>query len=311
METTRARIAIATCATYEDLKADDRLLQEALAARGVEAPTLVWDRDGVDWRGFDACLVRSTWDYHDRHEQFLAWTRNVGAAIPLWNPPDLIAWNIDKTYLRELGESGVPVVPTVWLRRGEEADLAEVLAERGWVEAVVKPAVDLGAKNLTRVRVDGTDDRKLGEGRAGEAGVGSDLRESQAALEQILSRHDAMVQPFLPSIEAQGELSLIYIAGKFTHAVRKRPAPGDFRVQGIWGGSVTSEHPGETELQLGRSVLGQLPDAPLYARVDLVEDLTGHPSLIELELIEPNLYLQQNPATADALAEAVANRLCL
>lgn len=289
MSATRRRIAIATCARYEDLKADDRLLQEELAARGIEAPALVWDDDGADWSGFGACLMRSTWDYNDRHEEFLAWTRRVAATTPLWNPPRTIAWNIEKTYLRELGEAGVRTVPTVWLKQGSAPDLEALLTEKGWVEAVVKPAIDLGAMNLKRVR-------------RGEDG-------GQAALAEVLARHDAMLQPFLPSLQERGELSLIYIEGKFEHAVRKRPAAGDFRVQGIWGGTVEPEQPRPEELEIGAAVIAQLQAAPLYARVDLVEDLQGHPALIELELIEPNLYLSEHPETAAVLADAVAARL--
>jgi glutathione synthase/RimK-type ligase-like ATP-grasp enzyme len=285
----RPRIAIATCAGYEDLKSDDRLLREALAARGLEARTAVWDDEEVDWEGFDACLIRSTWDYHDKHEEFLAWTRRVATAAPLWNPPDLVAWNIDKAYLRELGEGGVPTVPTMWLRRDSGPALERILAEQGWEEAVLKPAVDLGARNLSRVR--------RGEDRG------------QEKLEAILARHDAMIQPFLPSLEAEGELSLIYIEGTFTHAVRKHPAAGDFRVQVLWGGTVRAEAPGLRELEIGSQVLAQLASPPLYARVDLVEGPDGATCLIELELIEPNLYLSESSGSADVLAEAVATRL--
>lgn len=283
------RVAIATCADCPGPKGDDELLREALRGCGVAAETVAWDAAGVDWAGFDACLIRSTWDYHDKHEEFLGWTREVGDATQLWNPPELVAWNADKGYLRELGEAGVPIVPTEWVRRGEGARLDEILAARGWDEAVVKPVVDLGARNLRRVR-------------RGDAGA-------QAALEEVLARHEAMVQPFLPSVEARGELSLVFIEGRFSHAVRKRPAKGDFRVQSTWGGSAAQEEPTAPELAIATAALEHLPDPPLYARADLIEDLNGHPSLIELELIEPNLYLSQHPASARTLAQAIAKRL--
>lgn len=202
------RIAIATCAGYADLKADDYLLRQALQARGAEAASVVWDEEDVDWGNFDLCLVRSTWDYHDKHAEFLEWARQVEAATRLRNPADLIAWNSDKRYLRELAEAGVPTVPTLWVKRDSELDLAA----RGWEEVVVKPAVDLGAKNLHRVRADG----------------------AQEALTTVLARQEAMVQPFLPSLETEGELSLIHIESTFSHAARKRPAAGDFRVQSSW-----------------------------------------------------------------------------
>jgi len=289
MRNARPRIAIATCAAYEELKVDDRLLREALQAWGAEALSVVWDEAEPDWDGFDLCLVRSTWDYPDKHQQFLAWTRRVAAATALHNPADLIAWNSEKTYLRELAEGGVPTVPTVWIERETQVDIEEILSREGWDEAVIKPVVDLGARNLHRVRAD--------TGKAEEA------------MAEVLSRHDAMVQPFLPSLEAEGELSLIYIGATFSHAARKRPAEGDFRVQSIWGGTVESAQPEPAHLQVAERAFAQLDEPPLYARVDLVDDLNGNPALIELELIEPNLYLSTHPGAAERLAEAALLRV--
>jgi glutathione synthase/RimK-type ligase-like ATP-grasp enzyme len=281
------RIAIATCSGYDDLEADDDLLLEALRARGAEAVSVAWDEGPTRWSGFDLCLVRSTWDYHERYPEFLAWTRQVEAATALRNPADLIAWNSDKTYLRELAQRGIRTVPTVWVERGSDADLESILAEQGWDEAVVKPVVDLGAKNLQRVR--------RGEG--------------PPALEDVLRRHDAMVQPFLPSLEEQGETSLIFIAGELSHAVRKRPATGDFRVQSIWGGTVGPTQLDASQMELAERTLALLEEPPLYARVDLVKDLDDEPCLIELELIEPNLYLTTDPDAAARLADAALTQL--
>lgn len=281
----RPRIAIASCTGHDGHKADEVLLREALRTRGCKAVSVPWDEPGVDWGGFDLCLVKSTWDYNRKYDEFLAWARRVEAVTVLRNPADLIAWNSDKTYLRELGERGVRTVPTVWVSQGPEASLREILAAEGWERAVVKPVVDLGAENLRRVR-------------AGD-------EEGEAALAEVLRRHDAMVQPFLPSLEARGETSLIHVDGKLTHAVRKRPAPGDFRVQEIWGGSRERTEPAPGEVELAERALAQLDSVPLYARVDVVEGLDGAPCLIELELIEPNLYLGECPTAAEALADAL------
>lgn len=283
------RIAIATCTAHPELKGDDELLCEALRQRGCEAASVVWDGGGTDWGEFDLCLVRSTWDYHDKHAEFIAWTRRAESATALHNPADLIAWNSDKRYLRELAEAGVPTVPTLWVEGDAEIDLAATLAERGWEEAVVKPVVDLGAKNLRRIH----------------AGAGG----AQEALTAVLARNDAMVQPFLPSLEAEGELSLIHIEGDFSHAVRKHPAPGDFRVQSIWGGTMTAAEAEPQQAEVAKRALAHLSEPPLYARVDLVTDLEGNPALIELELVEPNLYLSTNPTAAERLANAVVNQL--
>ncbi|HEV2727014.1 MAG TPA: hypothetical protein VGV34_01905 [Solirubrobacterales bacterium] len=285
----RARIAIATCNGYADLKVDDELLREALEERDCEAASVAWDEEGIDWGGFDLCLVRSTRDYHEKHREFLAWTGEVAAKARLLNPAELIAWNSEKTYLRELAEQGVRTVPTVWIGREGGVELEEILASEGWAEAVIKPIVDLGAKNLHRVR----------------AGSG----QGQQALEAVLARQEAMVQPFLPALEAEGELSLIYVDGELSHAVRKRPAAGDFRVQSIWGGTATAAEAEPRYVEVARRALAQLDEPPLYARVDLVTDLEGNPALIELELIEPNLYMETHPPAAAALAEAALLRI--
>jgi glutathione synthase/RimK-type ligase-like ATP-grasp enzyme len=281
------RIAIATCTGYADLKVDDALLREELGRRGCEAISVVWDEAGADWGSFDLCLVRSTWDYHEKYDEFLDWTQRVETTTALRNPAKVIAWNSNKTYLRELAAQGVRTVPTVWVERGSETDLEEALAREDWNEAVVKPVVDLGAKNLHRV-----------------------LRgEDSPALASVLRRHDAMVQPFLPSLEKQGETSLIYIAGAFSHAVRKRPAEGDFRVQSIWGGTSISVDPDERQLRIAKRALATLDETPIYARVDLVIGPDEDPCLIELELIEPNLYLSTNPDAAARLADAMIAQL--
>lgn len=284
-----ARIAIATCADHPRLAPDDRSLLAALEARGVEAVPAVWDDAGVEWERFDGCLIRSTWDYHEKHDDFLAWARSVSEEIPLWNAFELVAWNSEKGYLRELAATGLPTIPTRWLERGGGHRLEALLAEEGWDGAVLKPAIDLGARNLRRALAGGAAD--------------------QAMLEELLARHDVMVQPFLPMVEAEGELSLVYIGGRFSHAVRKLPKQGDFRVQPSWGGSVHSVDAAAAQIAIGDLALAQLPTEPLYARADLVRGPSGECLLIELELIEPSLYLSTNPPAAEQLADAVKSRL--
>ena len=283
------RIAIATCDRFPDLTPDDALLARALGGLGIEAVPVVWNAAPVEWEAFDGCLLRSVWDYHLWHGDFLAWAGQVAAAVPLWNPLELVAWNADKRYLRELAQRGVPTIPTHWLQRGTEAVLADLLAERGWERAILKPAIDLGAKNLRRT----------------SAGDGA----GQAALEELLETHDVMVQPFLSSLETRGELSLVYLGGAFSHAVRKRAKEGDFRVQANWGGSSSPARPDGADLEVARTALDSLEEMPLYARVDLVEGAAGERYLIELELIDPNLFFGEHPAEAGTLAAALAASL--
>ena len=280
----RPHVAIASCSALPHLTGDDLLLRDALEAHGMRPVAVIWDSDVVDWALFDACIIRSVWDYHLKYRAFLTWADRVGNSIPVWNPTKLMVWNSDKTYLRGLEQEGVPTIPTHWLEREAEVQLADLLAFHDWEEAVLKPTVDLGAMNLHRVRRDRADD--------------------QAVLEGLLAEHNVMVQPFLSSLQEHGETSLIYVEGELSHVVRKRPGDGDFRVQPCWGGSTCPVEPSAAELDVAQLVLGSLEVPPLYARVDLVAGPEG-PCLIELELVDPNLFLREHPPAAGLLASRI------
>lgn len=280
-------IALATSEELPELDPDDAPLVAALAERGLEPRPVVWSDPDVDWAAFDLCLVRSVWDYFHRPAEFLDWVERAGRAVPLWNPPETVRWNAHKSYLRDLEARGVAVIPTAWARRGEAADLAAILAERGWDDAVVKPAVAGGSLGLRRV---------------------GDVAAAQAHLDRLLAEGDAMIQPFLPSI-GDGELSVICIEGEPRHAVRKTPRAGDIRVQPEHGGVVERAEPDAAEAEAVAAVLAALEHPALYARVDLVRGPGGEPLLIELECIEPRLFLEQAPETAGHVADAVLARL--
>lgn len=293
------RIALATCEEPPVPDVDAGLVLPALAERGAETATPAWSDPDVDWGGFDLVQLSSTWDYHERADEFREWLHRAGAATRLHNPPELVEWNMDKRYLRELEERGLPVVPTIWAeppkgsvdgRAGEmRRDWAnepegEAIA-RGWSRAVVKPVVDLGAARLKRVPA---------------TGVASALAELG---------DPAMVQPFLPSLEAEGELSIIFLGGEVAHVVRKRPADGDFRVQEHYGASHQPVDPPTDGLELARAVLATLDEPPLYGRVDMVRDLDDALCVIELELIEPALYLDKaEPSVTGWFADLLVER---
>ncbi|HYK81501.1 MAG TPA: hypothetical protein VEU55_00025 [Gemmatimonadales bacterium] len=284
------RIALATYGELPGLNADDRLLIEPLAALGVTALPAVWDAAEVRWTEFAAVVVRSCWDYHDRLDEFLSWIgRLEGLQVPVWNPPDLLRWNSHKAYLRELATAGVATVPTRWLGRGERSSLAEVLHAERWSDAVVKPAVSASAH---------------GTWRTSQATAARD----QGRLDELLMRGDAMVQPFVNEVGESGEWSLMFLGGRFSHAVLQRPAAGDFRVQAQYGGSAAALTPPRHVLSDAKRVLAALSREPLYARVDGVER-AGRLLLSELELIEPLLFLQSDPAAPARLARALAHAL--
>ncbi|HEV2813202.1 MAG TPA: hypothetical protein VGW10_08130 [Solirubrobacteraceae bacterium] len=256
------RVAAATSARFPDLDADSIPLLAALADRGVDARPAVWSDPDVDWESFDAVLIRSTWDYDERLDEFLAWVASV--PVPLFNPPEVVAWNAHKSYLRDLERRGVPVVDTEWIAAGESLTVT-------WPEAVVKPAVDASAKGLRRA----------------------------ARGERIAADRDLMIQPLLRSIETEGELSLLYAGRELSHAVRKTPREGDIRVQAEWGGRTIRFEPDTEARSVARKALDATDGEILYARVDLVRANDGTLRLIELELIEPSLFLVDDPeATA-------------
>ncbi len=280
-------IAFVTYAAAPEGTADDRLALAPLAARGIRAVPAVWDDAGVDWAAFDAIVVRSTWDYFHHLDRFRAWiAARDRAGVPLFNAAAIMLANVDKTYLRGLERAGVPVVPTAWPGAGSR--LADVLAAQGWAEAVVKPAVSGGAFETWRV-----------------AAAEADAHQHRFAA--LLARGDVLVQPFLPQI-AGGEVSLVYFDGRFSHALVKTPRAGDFRVQPQHGGQQQAYRPSAALVAQGAALLAALPETPLYARVDgLVQN--GALRLMELELVEPHLYLATNPGAEARFADAIARRL--
>lgn len=300
------RVAFATWRSQPDLTIDDRLAVEPLSRLGIEVKAAVWSAATVVWDAYDAVVLRSTWDYHVRAGAFRRWLdRLEGLGVRVFNSPDLVRWNLDKRYLAELERRGVPVEPTVWLERGEHADLGAVLAASGWEEVVVKPTVSASAHRTWRTS---------------PAAVAAD----QAALERMLRRSGVMVQRLNRGIATAGEWSLVFLGGAYSHAVVKMPAEGEFRVQEKAGGTLAAGDPSPSIVRGARAALEVALDAagasapasarvtpdpprasPLYARVDGVPD--GERLVVmEVELIEPSLYLTATPGAPDCFASALA-----
>jgi len=281
-------IVLATCGALPGLAPDDRLLLRALRGRGIAAEPVVWEDRLFEWGRASMCVIRSTWDYAWRRQEFLAWVRRTAEAVPLWNPAPVVVWNTHKQYLVDLADRGVPAVPTRVLGAGSRTSLADVLAETGWVDVILKAAVAQTGRYLARV---GPDARAAG----------------QRHLDRLLPGEDMLVQPFLPGVMAEGETSLVFVEGAFSHAARKRPAPGDFRVHDDFDGTLEAVTPSAAQLDVARQALAAVAEPLLYARVDLIPGPAG-PVVMELELVEPDLYLATAPGAADRLAEAVAAR---
>jgi glutathione synthase/RimK-type ligase-like ATP-grasp enzyme len=287
-----------------DVSAVDGTLVSALERRGARLHRPVWHDASVAWERFDLALVRTTWDYHHRRDAFVAWAAAAGAVTRLWNPPDVVRWNTHKSYLLELEDRGAPVVPTAWLGRGDRIDLAALLAARDWSVAVVKPAVGASADGVIRVAARSS---TAPPGSAAAAGLVG-LAPAQRHLDDLLATGDVLVQPYLTAVEAHGELSVVVVDGEVTHAVRKRPAAGDFRVQEEYGGHAVVVVPDPEVAALARWVVEATGAQVLVARVDLLRDAAGSWQLAELELTEPDLFLSAAPAAAERLADAIVAR---
>lgn len=284
-----SKIGLATCTRVPDLTADDRLLLDELLRRGVDACPVVWDDPSAPWASFDSVVIRSCWDYHQRPGEFLAWMAALeDSGVSLWNPARLVHWNHHKGYLQKLERSGVPVVPTVFLERGARVSIAALLEERGWTEAVVKPAVSASAYRTSHVSLD-------------------NAAAAQDAVDAVLADGDVLVQRFLPEIASRGEWSLLFFGGTFSHALLKRPGSGDFRVQTELGGSAVRQEPPAGLLEQAQAIAAKIPAPWLYARLDGV-DLAGVFTIMEVELIEPFLFLADDPLAPARLADALTAR---
>jgi glutathione synthase/RimK-type ligase-like ATP-grasp enzyme len=285
--TTRLRIALVTYSRLLTLSEDDRLLVAPLAERGVRAEAAAWDDAVVKWDSYDALVLRSTWNYHTAIDAFRAWIDRIDAlGVPIWNPPSMLRWNASKTYLRDLAARGIDVVPTRWIERGAGLNLRTVLGEAGWLDAVVKPAISASAYETWRVSA-------LNVAPGEERRFGS-----------LIAAGDVMVQPFLPELARHGEWSLMFVGGEFSHAVIKRPRSGDFRVQHEHGGSAEPRTPPAHVLATAREIVSKAPGQWLYARVDGVE-IGGSFVLVELEMLEPSLFLATDPRAPARFADAI------
>lgn len=283
------RIGFATAAHCPRLTADDQRAAAVLEARGLEVCPVVWS--GEDEPAVDSLVIRSTWDYHQRPDEFRRWLDRVEAKqLPVWNPASVLRWNLDKRYLRELEQAGVRTVPTVWLDR-ESPPLRELLESHGWDDVVVKPAISASGWRTFR----STRDRAV---------------DDEPAFRQLVTDCPAMLQPFIPQVAVEGEWSLMFFGGKFSHAVLKQPAPGGFLVQTEHGGRVEAAIPTSTMVQEAEEAVARAPGAVIYGRVDGVRE-GCRLRLMELELLEPVLFFEYCPLSPHRFADALMDALTL
>lgn len=275
------RIAIATCLELPEPDVDQELVLDAFYQAGLNPILAAWDDDAIDWAQFDAVVIRSTWNYPERPQAFREWVERVDGLTNLLNPARFVVPNIDKRYLFSLQQDGVPIVPTTLIRQSL-GSLGEIGSDR----IVIKPAI--GAGSYLTSFFD----------RADAAGMIEHIAEIESA------GTIALAQPFMESVPHGGERSLVWIDDEITHKIVKQPrfSGGD---ESVSSSSVPVE---PLEREMVKRVISTLPELPLYARVDLIED-AGRFVLNELELIEPSLFFLQNPPAVDKLVDAVRRRL--
>lgn len=278
------RVVLATCRHHPALTASDELLAAHIRNDGATAQAMPWDDIVPAGLGDAVVCLRSTWDYHKRSDEFRAWIGALRAhRARVVNPAETVLWNMDKEYLAWLEARGIAIPETRWIAPGASFDLPQLLAGAGWDRAVLKPRISATAYGTHLVT------------------AGSVLG---AAERDALARSGALLQAFVPEIQAAGEISLVFFDGRFSHAVRKQPSPGDFRVQHEFGGTVGPAAASVALQDFGLRVLATIPCRWIYARVDIVDTARG-PLLMELELIEPDLFLTFGGAAASRLADAL------
>ena len=273
-------VALATSVRWPQLSPEDVALPGALAAFDLDASPAVWSDGSTDWSRFSCVVIRSCWDYHTRVSEFRAWIDQLEKnGMPLYNSPTIVRWNMNKRYLLELREKGASIPRTEFVRAGAKADL------RGKV--IVKPAVSASAF---------------------ETHLFDDAEAAGAAIDRLLPAGDVIVQEYITEVVTGGEWSLMFFDRQYSHAVRKLPKAGDFRVQEELGGSSVSGEPSPALKREAERILAMIEGDLLYARVDIVER-PAEVLLMELELIEPSLFFRTAPESTRRFAEAVNRRV--
>ncbi|MEN0064185.1 MAG: hypothetical protein AAGA48_18690 [Myxococcota bacterium] len=256
-------------------------LRPAAQAAGTTIEAVAWDAD-IDFGRFDAAIIGTTWDYADQLDRFVERLAAITQQCALFNPLSMVSWNLDKRYLRDLEARGVACIPTLWVDRADATVIAEAFATLDCDTLVAKRQVGGGA---------------FGQVRLLRGGPVPELP------------HAMMLQPYLPSIVEEGELSFVFVEGAFSHALRKRPKAGDYRIQSLYGGTEAPLTPAPADLAVAQRVVDALENCPLYGRVDLIRGPEGRLCLMELELVEPFLYPVQGPELGKRLIEAALRRL--
>lgn len=274
----------------QQILTEDGLVQAALEKKGLRVFRTNWDNPTFDWTCTSSILFRTTWDYSHRFEEFFAWLTKVSTQTQLINSASQILWNLDKYFLQTLRDKGVNTPATEFIAPKTKTTLAALQAKLGWEEMVLKPRISAGGRHTYRLHK-------------------NNLADYETVFQETIAKEAMMLQPFLYNIVTKGEVALMVVGGKVTHAVLKKAKEGDFRVQDDFGGSVHDYTPSAEEIAFGEKAVAACPEMPIYARVDIVWDNDDKIALSEIELIEPEMWFRCYPKAADVMAEAIVLKL--
>ena len=265
---------------------EDNYVKHALENLSLNVGRLAWDDKYFDWSTTKYVLFRTTWDYFDRFDEFSKWLDKVSKQTKLLNSEKIIRWNIDKHYLLDLKQKGTHIIPTIYIEKNSQITLQYLHQKNNWNETILKPCISGGARHTYKLNLES-------------------LNDHENIFQELISNEAMMLQPFQNSIVEKGEISLVIINGKFTHAVLKKAKKGDFRVQDDFGGTVYNYTPTSKEIIFAEKAVKACIEIPIYARVDITTDNDEKLAIVELELIEPELWFRNYPKAANYLADGI------
>ena len=269
---------------------EDNLLKDAIQKLNLQVVRKSWDDSNFDWSTTQFAIFRTTWDYFDRFEEFSSWLNKVSQQTILLNSENLIRWNIDKHYLLNLKYKGVPICESYFIEKGDTITLYNLSKKHSLDTFVIKPCISGAARHTYKISQE-------------------NITAHEELFSELIANEAMIIQPFQKNIVKKGEISMMVVDGKFTHAVLKIAKPGDFRVQDDFGGSVLNYTPTQEEITYAENAVKSCPEMPIYARVDVFLDNENKLALAELELIEPELWFRNHPKAAHKLAKAIKERI--
>jgi len=270
----------------DNLLKEDRLLTEALEKLGCRVIRKSWSDPNFDWSSTKSCIFRTTWDYHERYEEFSNWLEENSGKMHFINPIETIKWNIDKHYLKDLAQQDIRIPPTLFIEQGYNTNLSKLFEQSGWEEAILKPVVSGAARHTYKLNAE-------------------NIAEYESIFQKVISTESMMLQAFQKRISTDGEMSLMIFGGKYSHAVLKKAKQGDFRVQDDFGGTVSDYTPTDEEIKFAEKAVMACSPLPVYARADIFHDNDNQLALGEIELIEPELWFRNNEEAAHLAADAI------